>query len=400
MSYEFSQTGLGALLAPTKLSTTPVLPTISTKIAAPTSMLDRTVSLPVTTTTMTMQASIQPTIEKVATNLAFTEAAKVVATTPTLATVAVQMPVITRVAPVVVSPVQAPVRAPTPDAILPVAPTPVLVKVPVPTQVVLAPPTLAPVRVPSPAPLPVLPSRDSVAQQAAVKAAAEAEAAARIAEAEAAKRAAEQAAREAALAASLRDQQIAATAAKQAELFKIQALQAETAARAAEAARIKEQEAAAAMARSMIAEAQRLKDESYKASQQVETLQFRSGDIQTKIDDLNQQLYSPAQTPQSFIDINGQIQALTADLAVTESEIPAAEAQAEATAIASQDLVQQASILDAGAGLSWFSKNRKLAFVIGAVVVGVGYWYYRKNKSQLPPPGSARAPSGLSRNRR
>jgi hypothetical protein len=92
------------------------------------------------------------------------------------------------------------------------------------------------------------------------------------------------------------------------------------------------------------------------------------------------------------------VASLTQDLAVTESQIPAAEAQAEVAAVVAQEAAQEATQLQTVAnGESWFSKNRTLLTWLGLGAIGFGYWYYRKNKvaGQLPPPSSMKQPSGL-----
>jgi hypothetical protein len=165
------------------------------------------------------------------------------------------------------------------------------------------------------------------------------------------------------------------------------------AAKAAEAARIQEQQAAEA-AKAMAAEAQRLKDEAYKSSQQVAAMQAAANEMQSKIDELKNQLYSQNQTPQDAAVIQDQVQTLTENLAVTESQIPVAEAQAEASSVAAQDLMDQATAIDASVGQSWFSKNKTTLLLLGVVAAGAWYHYYQKNKNQPPEPISTT--SGIS----
>ena len=403
MSYEFSSGGLGALLAstqPVKIPTLTVFKPAAPTLVAPTlasiapamSLLDRSAPLPATISPVTMPATeksiisapgivlpgqVQPvpqTIEKATVDFAMSEALKAIPVS--------QMPM-PAVAPATIKPVLVPTPA-TPPVLMP---APVQIKS-VPT--LFTPPTLTPVKASSQIESVLMPVPSYAVQQTAAIELAKAAEAARIAEAEAARKAAEQAAAAAVALAKLKDQQAADAAAKYAEMLKTMALQAELSAKAAEEVRIKEQQIAADAAKAMSAEAVRLKDEAYKANQQVEALQTSSKDMQAKIDELNRQLYTQVQTPQEAAVIQDQVAALTENVAITESQIPAAEAQADSTAAAAQDMTQQAAILDISSGQSWFAKNRTLVVLFGLGVIGVGYWYYKRNQAmqQAPVQGS------------
>lgn len=179
---------------------------------------------------------------------------------------------------------------------------------------------------------------------------------------------------------------------------------------------------AAAQARQAASTAQasaadwKAKSETY--AKQASDLQTNIATMQANIDTLSQQLAS-AGSPTIVADLQAQIAALTQQLAGAQAQVPVIATQVE-TAIAQSQIAETAaetteqvatqteSIAEESSAAvePWYIRNKWL-LLLGAAGVGAGVWWYMKKRretavepmmNRLPPPKSARRPSGLRNN--
>lgn len=169
------------------------------------------------------------------------------------------------------------------------------------------------------------------------------------------------------------------------------------------------------------ASADEWKAKANEATQQVANLQANIVTMQGNIDALNQQLAAAASTGATadVAALQDQIATLTRQLAAAQSQVPVISVQAEtataqaeaadATASATEQVAAQVEAVaeqSAAATEPWYIRNKWL-LLLGAAGVGAGVWWYMKKRretaveptmNRLPPPKSARRPSGLRGN--